>query len=262
VRPPTVAGLGLHRHVADFVEKQRPPLGLLETADRARVGAGESALLVAEQFAFDEVSRDRGHVDGDERAGFAFAVIVQSARDEFFPGARLAGNHHGQIGLHETSERAENVLHRRRTPDERNVFGGLRRVLGRLAPALGLRQGAPDDRHQLLQIEGFRQIFVGPALRGLDGGHEGVLCAHDDDRQIRPHTLDARQQLERVVVGHQHVGDDEITFSGRDPAPKSRDRSCGSHFVAGARQRLIQYRSYRRIVVGDENMPGRHSYTP
>ena len=58
--------LRLHRHVADLVEEQRAAFGLLEAAGAARVGAGEGALLVAEQFGFDQVARDRRHVDGDE----------------------------------------------------------------------------------------------------------------------------------------------------------------------------------------------------
>ena len=43
--------LRLHRHVADLVEEQRAAFGLLEAAGAARVGAGEGALLVAEQLA-------------------------------------------------------------------------------------------------------------------------------------------------------------------------------------------------------------------
>ena len=127
---------------------------------------------------------------------------------------------------------------------------------------LGSASARPTIDDQLLQIEGLRQIFVGAAFGGLDRGHERVLRAHDDDRQVRPHALDARQELERVVVGHHDVGDDEIAFAGRDPAPQPGDRARRSHFVAGARQRLIEYRPDRRIVVGDENMPGRHSFTP
>ena len=53
------AGLRLERHVADLVEEQRAALGLLEAADLARVGAGEGALLVAEQLALDQLARDR-----------------------------------------------------------------------------------------------------------------------------------------------------------------------------------------------------------
>src|SRR6185503_15168845 len=55
-------GLRLHRHVTDFVEEKSTSLGLLETAGGAGIGAGEGALLMAEQLGFNQVSRDRGHV--------------------------------------------------------------------------------------------------------------------------------------------------------------------------------------------------------
>ena len=83
------AGLRLHRHVADFIEKQGSALRLFKAADRAGSGAGEGALLVAEQFAFDQVAGNGGHVDGDEGAPLALAVIVQRSRDEFLAGARI-----------------------------------------------------------------------------------------------------------------------------------------------------------------------------
>ncbi len=51
------AGLQLRRHVADFVEEQRAAVGLLEAAAAQRVGAGEGALLVAEQFGLEQVAR-------------------------------------------------------------------------------------------------------------------------------------------------------------------------------------------------------------
>jgi hypothetical protein len=64
---PQQPGLGLHRHVADLVEKQGSALGLLEAAGKALGGAGKGTLFVAEQLRFDEFARDGGHVDGDER---------------------------------------------------------------------------------------------------------------------------------------------------------------------------------------------------
>ena len=39
---------------------------LLETAGSSGVCAGESSAFVAEQFGFDQVARDSGHVDGHE----------------------------------------------------------------------------------------------------------------------------------------------------------------------------------------------------
>src|SRR5690606_10101814 len=58
--------LRLHRHVANFVEEERAALGLFEATGRTLLRAGERALLVAEEFRLDQVTRDRGHVDGDE----------------------------------------------------------------------------------------------------------------------------------------------------------------------------------------------------
>ena len=128
-----------------------PPSACSKAADRALVGAGEGALLVAEQLALDQIAGNGGDVDGDEGAGLALAVIVQRARDKFLAGAGLAGNHHRKVGLHQPGERAENVLHRRRAADQRHLL--LLRLLGAFAPALGLGERAPDDRHQLLQVE-------------------------------------------------------------------------------------------------------------
>ena len=54
-------------------------------------------------------------------------------------------------------------------------------------------QGAADHGDEFLQVEGLRQVLVGAALGGLDGRHEGVLGAHDDDGKLRPQLLDPGQ---------------------------------------------------------------------
>ena len=55
---PQQLGLAFERQLADFVEKQRAQVGLLEEADVVAIGAGERAGLVAEQLALHEVGRD------------------------------------------------------------------------------------------------------------------------------------------------------------------------------------------------------------
>ena len=228
-----------------------PPSACSKRPDAARVGAGEGALLVAEQLGLDQVARDRRHVDGDERPVAPLAVIVQRARDQFLAGAGLAGDHHGQIGLHQPRQHAVDFLHRRRAADQRD--GAEILDLRRLARALlRLGQRAPDDRDQLLQVERLRQIFVGAALGGADRRHERVLRAHHDDRQIGPQLLDARQQVERVLVRHHHVGDDQIAVALAHPAPQRRGIAGRAHLVAGARQRLVEHRADRGVVVGDQ----------
>ncbi|OIQ81875.1 hypothetical protein GALL_363420 [mine drainage metagenome] len=80
-------GLQLVRHIADFVEKQRAALGLLEAPAPGRLRAGEGAALMAEQFALQQVSRNGCGVDGDERTVRARAVAVQCLRHQFLAGA-------------------------------------------------------------------------------------------------------------------------------------------------------------------------------
>ena len=61
--------LRVERQLADLVEEQRAAVGFLELADALVDGAGERALLVAEQDALDQVLGDGAAVDGDERLG-------------------------------------------------------------------------------------------------------------------------------------------------------------------------------------------------
>ncbi len=62
-------GLQAHVHFADFVQQQGAAAGGLELANTAGEGAGEGALLVTEQFRLQQVLRDRGAIQCNERAG-------------------------------------------------------------------------------------------------------------------------------------------------------------------------------------------------
>lgn len=55
------------RHVADFIEEQSAAVGLFEAADMAPLRAGERTRLVTEQLAFQQLGRNGGGVQGDER---------------------------------------------------------------------------------------------------------------------------------------------------------------------------------------------------
>ncbi len=63
---PQQAGLGVGRHVADFVEEQGAAVGLLEAAPAQVGGAGESALFMTEQLGLHQVLGDGCHVQGNE----------------------------------------------------------------------------------------------------------------------------------------------------------------------------------------------------
>ena len=60
-------GLQAERHLGDLVQQQRAAVRLLELAGVGAGGAGEGALLVAEQRRLEHVLGNRGAVDGHER---------------------------------------------------------------------------------------------------------------------------------------------------------------------------------------------------
>src|SRR5687767_260772 len=71
-------------HVPDFIEEQRPPAGPLEAADLAGDGAGEGALLVAEELALQQVFGNRRAVHRDEGLRASGAIRVNGAGHELF----------------------------------------------------------------------------------------------------------------------------------------------------------------------------------
>src|SRR5262249_9202040 len=105
--------LRLERHVAALVQEERAAVGRLELALAPRDRARESALLVAEELALDELPRERGAVHLDERLRAARAPVVERVRDELLAGAALAADQHGDVGVGDAVDRLEEPLHRR-----------------------------------------------------------------------------------------------------------------------------------------------------
>src|SRR5438093_13586888 len=84
--------------VADLVEEDGAAMGRLELADLELVGARESASLVTEQFALQQVPRHGGAVDLDEGPSPPGGGMVDRVGDELFAGAGLARDDHGDVG--------------------------------------------------------------------------------------------------------------------------------------------------------------------
>src|SRR5260221_8051573 len=83
-----------HRHIADFIEEEGAATALFELADAAAVGAGEGALLVAEEFALQEVFRNGSAVERQERRFSPGAMLVDGTGDQLLACATLPGDQH------------------------------------------------------------------------------------------------------------------------------------------------------------------------
>ena len=71
-----------------------PPLGGLDQPELALPGVGEGAALMAEQLVLDEVGRQRGAVQLDERPGGPSAATMQRLGHQLLAGAGLADDQH------------------------------------------------------------------------------------------------------------------------------------------------------------------------
>src|SRR5207245_8524176 len=110
--------LQLERNVADLVEEQRSPVRQLEPSDALPDGAREGAPLVAEQLALEKARRDGGAVDLDEGPLATPAQVVNRARDQLLPGARLAEDEHGRVRGRDRLHLVQHALQRRRVADD------------------------------------------------------------------------------------------------------------------------------------------------
>ena len=242
------ARLQLRGHVADLVEEQRATLGLLEAAAPHRLRAGESAALVAEQLAFQQVARDRRGVQRDERPALARAVLVQRTRDDFLAAARFARDEHRDVGLAQPSDGAEHLLHGWRLAEDLRHFQ--RRVVhARLAQALIHR--AADQLDRLVHVERLGQVLEGPTLERRHGTLQIRERGHDDHRQRRVLALDLAQQLDAVEARHADVRHQHL---------RAVELQLGHHLLRAAEQlardafaaeRLLQHPANRTVVIDD-----------
>ena len=245
--------LELGRHVPDLVEEQRAAVGLLEPAETPGLGAGEGAALVTEELGLEQLARDRGGIEGDERAARSRAVSMQRPRDQLLAGARLAGDEHREVRSAEPPDCPEHLLHRgRRADDPRRRRRHRPGVAVRVLPVVG--DCSRDQGHRLVDVERLRQVLVRTTLVG---GHCAVqigVAGHDDHREMRVASGDLAEQLQSVDVRHADVGDDRVRLA----LPQSRvDAGAALESLdrePGATERALQHPPDRPVVVDDPHL--------
>src|SRR5258707_8487808 len=78
------------RNIPYLIEEQCPFVGHFETPNFLRESSGESAFLMAKEFALQQIKRNGGTVQPYEGVSSARADIVNGVRDELLPSSGLA----------------------------------------------------------------------------------------------------------------------------------------------------------------------------
>jgi hypothetical protein len=234
------------RHVADLIEKQRAAVGLLEAAAAQTVGAGEGALLVAEQLGLEQLGRNRRSVQRNERLVRARAVLVQCTRGELLAGTRLARDQHVHARARQAADGAEHLLHRRRAAEQLRDRRRRHRTLDAAHAGSG---GALDQIDGLVDVEGLGKIFEGAALVGRDRAAQVRVRRHDDDRQLRMGIMDPAQQIESRLSGHPNVGNQHIrcVIAQRCERGLRGIERLGHH--AAVLERAFEHPAYGGVVI-------------
>src|SRR5690606_33971321 len=107
------------RQVADLVQEQRAAVGLLEPAGLGAGGAGEGALLVAEQLGLDQRFGEGAAVDRHEGTVAALAETVDVPCHQLLAGPGLADDQEGRLARRNLLEVGKRGRRRRAREDLR-----------------------------------------------------------------------------------------------------------------------------------------------
>ena len=212
-------GLQFDGDVADFVQKKRAALGQLKLAEAAVEGAGERALFVAEQFAFEQIARDGGAVDRDEGLVPARRIVMDRLCHQFLAGAALAEYQDRRLSVDYLADDFVNALHARAGADD--IDAGLETFLdflfelAKVAAKFVAIQGAFDQQQYFIEVERLGNIIEGAVLHCADGIAHGVLRGHDNHRGINAVVFKFLEQLQAVDIRQLdvHQRDIEMTFA-------------------------------------------------
>ena len=264
LQDPENLGLDRGAHVADFVQEQAAAVGLLEAADSLAIGAGEGALLVAEQLRLEQRLGQRRAVHFDEVARRAVRVVMNRAGDELLARARLAPDQHGRVALRHLAHDAQHALQRLARADDAVEIVD---VVLRVPQVVELVAHAPhlerllDLHFHLFDLEGLLHVVERADLHRLDGRMHRSESGHQDDGGRRVQRLGRAQHIETVAAAHLQVAEHDVEV----PFVKAFDRlvAVGSFLdlVVGGSQRPGEPASKGIVVVGDENAAHLFSYS-
>ncbi|MNQ75336.1 hypothetical protein D3C85_901260 [compost metagenome] len=221
------ARLGLQRQLADLVEEQGAAVGGLDQAGPSGGGAGEGALLVAEQLRLDQGFRDRRAVHRDQRRLGALRQVVQGARHQLLAGAGLALDQYGGIGRRDLADLAVEVLHGRTVADDANLATRVGRRLAALGRRTGARrlgaaglltlaQDACHGLEHLVVVEGLGDVVDRAELHRVDRRAQAGVAGHDQHRRAagQADQLGTRGAGQAQVAEHQVEAGDAVAFLG------------------------------------------------
>ena len=183
-------------------------------------------------------------------------LVVDGPGDHLLPGARFSGDQNRRLGGGYLRHQVQELRHGCAAADEvSTVEAGAQAFPEHPVLLLQVRvlQGPLQGKPQLVEVEGFCQVVVGPLLEGLDGRLHGGVGRHEDDGQGRVEPADFLQGLEPGDADHPDVHEDEI----EGVAPHELDGRGAvvglADLIAPAGDERLEHGSVGVVVINNEN---------
>ena len=206
----------------------------------------------------EQVLRDRGAVEGEERGLGPGAVLVDGQGDQFFPGPALAGDQDGHVLGGDAADGLVHLEHGRAGADDGAVHVRVRGGLGdhgRLAHPPGHLQRLADHPPQVVRVERLEEVVVGTLPHRLDGCVCGLRHGHEDDRDARVDPADLLVDVQAGLVGQAQIEENNVRRHGTDPLEPFG--AGASHFdpVSGPGEHLAhQLRDQCRVIIDEQQV--------
>jgi hypothetical protein len=213
------------RQLADLVEEEGAAVRRLDAAAALGVGAGEGALLVAEELALEQRLRDRRAVDGHEGPRGPRGEPVDRAGRDLLARAALAREEDGGIDGRHLADRGEHLLHARARPEHPLEAAG-RRALSQLAVLRLERvqaQRASQHDLELVHVDRLHEEVVPALLDGVKRVRALLAPGDDDDLGRGVERLDLVERGEALL--------DATRVGGQAEVERHDRRVLGAHGV-------------------------------
>ena len=246
---PEELSLEFDRDLPDFVEEERAAVGGLEPSRAVAQGAGECALGMAEELAFEQFARDRCTVHANQRSMAPRTQVVQRACHELLACARFTFDEHrggrGRDNRHLVEHRAESGAvadeAMRRAPAQLIAEVGVLQFEPLLEPLDFAERAGVRDRHGRMVGEGAEPGECLPVARLTAEHAEDAEHFAAENQRLATEAADALPPdpagIHDPFVVSRDVFDEYAFARGPDPAdlpyprgnrlnaPSSRDQS-------------------------------------
>ena len=201
--------LCLETHVGHFVEEDRSLIGQIELPPFHGRSACKGPLFMAEQFALDQIFRNRGTVDFDKGFLRPSALAVDGTGHQFLSRTVFTHNQNPGIGRSDDADHLLEVLDRAALARQFIFVADLlleEKIFLLQADHL---QRMVDHQDHLFEREGLFYEIEGPKPRRLHRRFDGAVAGHDDDLNLGMSRLDHLEDLDPVYPRKPDVQEDQ-----------------------------------------------------